>query len=437
MSASLKKSILLSLLILALGAAARLLQQQHLSVQQENYRKLTAEAGPLGVTGDPSEPRLTKRQREQRDNDALALAGEWIALTREMEEFEKRGERPDEAFSQRSETFLTRLEGLDVSQLKRIINEVRGNRQISEKGRRTIITASIQMITEAHPGAALAMFLECSELLGKNEDSNDVMTTALSHLATTNPQATAEWIERNSAVYAATADDFTHTEVLDSIAGTDPKLAFKLIGSLHPEDPSDAIQTIIGTSEDNPEKRDAILAALRDHLATLSNAEDREQIRDEAFEAFAQNIGKEGIDSVSRWIEKSKLSPEEKARFASGLSYSATEADTGRWIEWMSENVPAENLTEPVQDLVGDWTQQDYQASGKWLAATPESPAKHTAVLAYAAAIAEYEPQVAGQWAMTLPPGPVRDETLKVIYQNWPGSDPVGAAAFAREHGME
>jgi hypothetical protein len=38
---------------------------------------------------------------------------------------------------------------------------------------------------------------------------------------------------------------------------------------------------------------------------------------------------------------------------------------------------------------------------------------------------------------MTLPPGPGRDSTLRTVYQNWPASDPEGAAAFAREHGLE
>ena len=432
-----KKSFVIALVILALGAAARLRQQQQLSVLRQDYQKLTAEAGPLGVSGDPSEPRLTKRQREQRDNQALAMAGEWIALTKEIEALEKSGERPDEAAAERYETFLSRLEELDVSQLKQIIAEVRANRRISAEGRRKIITASIQKMTDAHPGAALAMFLECSDLLGENEDSKDVMATALSGLAASNPQAAAEWLERHSAIYAATADDYTHREVIDSIAATDPQLAFKLLGSLHFEDPTDAIQAIIATSEDHPEKRDAVLSALRGYLATVANAEDREKIRDEAFEAFAQNLDEEDIESVSRWIANSKLTPEEKSHFAAGLSYSATKDDTGRWIEWMSANVPADGLTEPVKDLVGDWTQQDYRAAGKWLATTPESPAKHPAILAYAAAVAEYEPQVAGQWAMTLPPGPVRAETLKIIYQNWPSSDPVGAAAFAREHGME
>jgi len=437
MPAAMKKSILLVILILAVGAAARLFQQQQLSVLQESYRKLTAEAGPLGVSADPAEPRLTKHQREQRDNQAVAMAGEWIALTREMEALEKSGEREGETLAQRSETFLFRLDALDVSQLKRIITEVRANRQLSDDGRRKIVAASIQKMTDAHPGAALAMFIECSDLLGKNDESKDAMTTALSGLATTNPQAAAEWIDRNSAIYAATADDNTHREVISSIAETDPMRAFTLLRSLHLEDPSDAIQAIIATSEDNPEKRDAILAALRGHLAACSTVEDREKLRSEAFKSFAQNLGEEDLDSVSRWIANSKLTPEEKSHFAAGLSYSATKAETGRWIEWMSANVPAESLTEPVRDLVGEWTQQDYQAAGKWLAAAADGPAKHTAVLAYAAAVAEYEPQVAGQWAMTLPPGPVRDETLKVIYQNWPGSDPVGAAAFAREHGME
>ena len=432
-----KKSIVLSLIILALGAAIRLSQERQLGELRQDYQKLTAAAGPLGVTVDFYEPRLTKRQRDPRDDQALAIANEWIALIREMEALEKSGERPDEAFAERASSLEDRVHLLDVSQLKQIITEVRGNRQISDEGRRKIIVASIEAIAEKHPEMALGLVLECSDLLGKTEDRKDLLASALSSLATSNPQAAAEWIARNSASYAATADDYSHGVIIYEIAETDPKLAFKLLGSLHFEDPAQGITTIIAASEDHPEKRDAILAALRDHLTTVSNVEDREKLRAEAFESFARNFGKEDIDSVQRWIEKSQLTDGEKSQFAAGLSYSATQADTGRWVEWLSANVPADSLADPVKDIVGDWTQQDYQAAGQWLAATPESPAKHPAILAYAAAVAEYEPQVAGQWAMTLPPGPVRAETLKVIYQNWPSSDPVGAAAFVREHGME
>ena len=432
-----KKSILLSLIILALGGAFRLFQERQLGVSQQDSQKLTAAAGPLGVTGDFSELRLTKRQRDQRADQALAMADEWIAVIRELEALENRGERPDEAFDERMASLEDRFREFDASQLKRILAEVRGNRQISGAGKFRILISGIEAIAETEPAMALALFLECSDLLGKNEDSKDLLTSTLSGLATTNPYAAAEWIARNTNNYAANADDYTHSVIISSIAETDPQLAFKLLGNLQFEDPSNAIQAIIATAEDHPEKRDAILAALRGHLATVSNAEEREKLRGESFESFARNLGKEDIDSVQRWIEKSQLTPEEKSQFAAGLSYSATQADTGRWVEWLSANVPADSLAEPVKDMVGDWTQQDYQAAGQWLATAPENSAKHPAILAYAAAVAEYEPQVAGQWAMTLPPGPVRAETLKVIYQNWPSSDPVGAATFAREHGME
>jgi hypothetical protein len=54
--------------------------------------------------------------------------------------------------------------------------------------------------------------------------------------------------------------------------------------------------------------------------------------------------------------------------------------------------------------------------------------------------IASYEPEVAGQWAMTLPPGQDRDETLRDVYHIWPKEDPAAAeaaAAFAKLHGIK
>lgn len=131
------------------------------------------------------------------------------------------------------------------------------------------------------------------------------------------------------------------------------------------------------------------------------------------------------------------LTRSEKVRLANELTYFTTKADTGRWIEWMSGNLPEENLTEPVRKLIGEWTEQDYVAAGKWLSTTPDGPAKAAAVEAYARAVARYEPHVAAQWAMTLPPGVARNATLRAVHQNWPTDDPGGAATFAREHGLE
>jgi len=158
----------------------------------------------------------------------------------------------------------------------------------------------------------------------------------------------------------------------------------------------------------------------------------------EALEALAATAGRDGFDSWAQWISEARLSPAEKAQFARGLAYPGTKQETGRWIEWIAGNLVENCPDNQVRELVGDWTQQDFQAAGSWLAANPlpDGPAKTAAISGYAVAVARHDPQTAAQWAMTLTPGPDRDSTLSTIYQNWPPGDPDGASGFAREHGL-
>jgi hypothetical protein len=203
------------------------------------------------------------------------------------------------------------------------------------------------------------------------------------------------------------------------------------------EDHPEAAAALFAESPNDPGRRDAVLAALRGYLATLPDESERNEIRGRAFGVFASAADTAGYDNLTKWLADSKLTPEEKTQFANGLTYFTSRENTGRWVEWMSGNLAAESLPDPVREIVGEWTRQDYAAAGKWLATTPDGPAKQAAVAAYAEAVAEYEPQVAVQWALTLPAGTQRDATFKSIYQNWPASDPEGAAGFARAHGLE
>jgi hypothetical protein len=153
---------------------------------------------------------------------------------------------------------------------------------------------------------------------------------------------------------------------------------------------------------------------------------------------LAASAGRDGFDSLADWISESQLNPEEKAHFARSLAYPITKQETGRWVAWIAGNLADSSSPDKVRELVGDWTQQDYQAAGTWLAANPlpDGPAKTAAVASYAVAVARHEPRIAAQWAMTLTPGPDRDSALSAIYQNWPPDDPDGAAEFAREQGL-
>ena len=152
---------------------------------------------------------------------------------------------------------------------------------------------------------------------------------------------------------------------------------------------------------------------------------------------MGRNLSGESFEAVQSWLSSAKLSPEESAKFSAGLSYEDTGKDTGRWIDWMASNLPEDAVRENTDNLIGQWTQQDYLAAGNWLTATPEGPTKNAAVATYAETVAEYEPQVAEQWAMTLPDGKQRQETLTNIYRNWPEEGKDAAEAFAKEHGID
>lgn len=434
-----KFSLILSALILVIGVANGLRQNRQITGLRDDHEALAKKASSLGISmapDSPSDARATKRLREESIASTSGLTTELIEIAKEMELLEKAGKDPDAAFQKRTEDLMLRLIQLDGQQLKAVVAALRDEKSLSEESRGNMIGFSILLMGEDYPSAALALFSESSDLLAKNEMARHAVATSLARWAEQDPKAALDWITRNASVHPALATDEAKRNILEGAARTDPKLAFELLGKMNLEDASDAVRTVVSEAK-TPEQRTAILEALRGHLAGMPDSMEREELMEESLEDMGRNLSGESFDSVSRWIEKSNLTPQEKAQFAGGMSYFNTKQDTGLWIDWMAANLPGEQLSENVDNLVGQWTQQDYLAAGRWLTGYPEGPAKQAAVSSYASTVAEYEPQTAVQWAMTLPDGPQRQETLASIYHNWPANDPDAAAAFAKEHGIE
>lgn len=431
---TMKKSLVIAMGILALGAIPPIFQRRQLVGLEDRHRALIAEAAALGVS-DHSPLRTLSRQK--RESQMQAMEVRWAAASKRLDLYEKTGQQLD-PYGEHFEGFLSGLSAMENSQLLWLIAKIREDKEMSHHSRSLILITCIRQISELQPALALALYDECADLIEQNDQTQHTLTQALCNLATSDASAVAEWLRKNGENYSNHADENSRSEVIGSVAISDPALAFKIMESQQFPPPFwGPLDAIIGTVEDSPERRDPVLAALRHHLAGLPSDAVSEKIHNAAFATFAAKLGDDPYDSASGWISRSAFSAAEKAHFASGLSYRGTQENTGHWIEWMAVNVTGDSLAGPVKQLVGQWTRQDYQAAGAWLEVTPDCPAKHLAVQTFAATVAPYDPQVAGQWAITLPPGSVGDETFKVVYQNWPGDDPIGAAAFAREHGLE
>ena len=434
----LNRSLLVTAAILLVGGAPALFQQKRLGDLRSECRGLERQAAELGLTdAADSGQRLAKRQRGDLEKRADRLSSSLIAFARELGERDKAGLESDDEFQSRATRLMLELGDLDATRIKSVIADLRDATDLTDKSRGDIIAFAIMICAEDHPEAAVALFTESADLLGKNQLRGHVIITALGRWAETDPDTTLEWLRQNASLHPDIIDEDAKRGVIAGIAKNDPGRAFALLESLGFEDDSAAIHAIMVSGSGDAGKKTAVLGALRNYLASIDDESDREQTGGEALELMARTIDREGFDTLTQWMSDAKFTMQEKQQFSTGLTYFTTKQETGRWVEWLAGNVDAEHVSEPVRDLVGEWTQQDYQSAGKWLGTFPDGPARTAAVEAYAEAVSEYDPQVAAQWALTLPPGPSRDYSLRTVHENWPPDDPDGAAAFAREHELD
>jgi hypothetical protein len=435
-----KRSLIIALIILVVGAVPAWIQRQRahsLSVETDELRKKAASLG-IDTSGGPAAlAERGRRQREDAERKANRVTVEMLDLARELDKALAAGNEPDEKTEARAMEAITRLLELDPSQIRMVIESLKDDAAISDATRGNLISFSLLMLTDDQPRAAVELYSACADLLKKNPFGEHVLGAALGKWAEADPSGALEWLRRHSADQPELAGEATILSILAGTAVRDPARAFRMIGELGLDDPYAGIHSIVAAGADDDESRTDLIEALRGHLATVGNPAERDEISSKAMELLASRCDGPGFESLSRWIEQVNFSDTEKKDFAAGLSWYTTKAETGQWLGWLSENLPADAVVDPVKDLVGDWAQEDYVAAGRWLSAAPEGPARAAAVESYATAVAEYEPEIATQWALTLPPGPSRDATLRAIFENWPPNDPQGAGEFAREHGLE
>lgn len=432
-----KTSVVIALLIALIGLIPGALSQRRAADLAEEAVRLRARALELGITieedGAASGQR-TKRQREDSERRAGAIRSELSSL---MAELDRAGEAAGDDLHERSLDAMSRMLELDPARIRAMVSDLVADERISGKTRRDLLTFAILSLTESDPETAISLFGSCGRLLEGSPAGGHVVSSALAKWAEMDPAAAIAWMRENAGKHPGVVDDDTRRSLISGAAAKDPALAFRLIGELGLANPAGAVNAIVMAGARDAESRTAVLKALREHLQGIQDPVVRDETGSTALEVLAQTTEQEGFESLSGWMTSAGLTPEERSHFASGLSWFNTKQETGRWVEWMAGNLEPSELAGPVRDLVGEWTQQDYLAAGKWLAGTGDGPAKAAAVESYAAAVAEYEPKVAEQWAMSLPPGPAREATLQAIRDNWPSSDPAGAQAFARQHQLD
>lgn len=438
-----KLSLAIAAIILVVGSLFGWQERQHLTTLREEHRQLVKQALALGLTPDTADEATktsrsnAKQLREaQQAADARAFAAEVIAFARDMKAAQESGDtNTQREIQKRTIVLMDRLLSLDKAQLEILIDEVRRSTDLDDDMRQGIVGFSIMMLANDHPEAALALYTGSSDMIEPGGMNEHVISSALSKWAQRDPLAALEWIRENSAKHPKVITDGSKRGVIAGTAVQDPRLAFKLIDELEFKDPGQAAKAIARAAHSSTQ-RTAMLNALRDHLETVDDESTRQQLRDGMLNDLGSRMAHEGFDSSMKWLSENELTGAEIAAFSSRVSHRGDGEDTGRWIGWMADKLPAESLDLKVSNMVAQWAQEDYASAGIWLN-DATGPVKVPAIRGYARAVAPYEPETAANWALTLPAGDQRTDLLKTIHTHWKSQDEPAAARFAEQHGLD
>lgn len=437
MKRSLKISIAASGLILATAAGIGWREAQQLTSASERNVRLVSQAARLGISISSLENsvRITKRARESRDTEDRSTAIEMLSLIRELDEIEKNGGNVDDA----GKALLSRITSLGPGVTGMLIAEVRAAEGIDGGTRDILLSVLLLKLSSDNPQAVLRLLPELTGTLSNKDDDQQMqgylLTNSLTSWGKKDPLAVAGWLRENQSKFPDSINDGVKCGILAGVVSRDPALAFKLIDEIGIKEKGQAV-TAIARGARTAEQRSAVMATLRAQPV----GEGSRELMNSAIQELAAGAIKGGFDSASQWLESARLDSAEMADVGSSLEFHHTQNETGQWLDWLGGNLPSDKAGEPIGRLMGKWTEIDYQAAGRWLAAAPEVSAKTFSIQAYAGAVSKYEPETAAQWAMTLPAGRQRDETLRNIYQKWPKDDPTSreaAEAFKNKHGIK
>lgn len=434
MNPTMRISIAISLLILALAALIGWQDHGELSALRGEREKLSVEATALGIPlDDPAHSehahQRPKRERVDKLAEARRAALDIIGLAKELERLQESGEATDIATQDRILGALEKLRSLDADQLKALIGEFRDADGLGDAMRMMLINVATGALIESNPKAALELLAGSGNPLDDPSNRRNLVLASFSKWSETDPSGSLAWVQANELDFLERGP--MEIALIHGAARTDLGHALNMIREFGISERAEVVVKIAGDLHD-PSQKAELLRLMKVHPDQYGEKE-----MNAVLVTMGKSVGKQGYEESVRWITENKLGEAEITNLiAGGLVSHAKGAEIGRWVEWMGESLSEEPRDRLISERVRDWTASDHRAAGEWLAALPEGPAKPTSVAAFAKTVAPHDPQVAAQWALTLPPGGKRNETLKAVYEKWPQDDPA-RASFMAEHPVE
>ena len=153
-----------------------------------------------------------------------------------------------------------------------------------------------------------------------------------------------------------------------------------------------------------------------DWAASLENTDRAEALRGavRAAAPSSPELAASQLTSVLASTPRGSIDPSIVSECVTTVARSLAETNAEAAIAWAG-NLPAECRDEASSTVLTAWAEQDPVRAADWLNRQPESATKHHAALAYAARIADLDPDGALAWAQGCPPSSERERLVADI----------------------
>lgn len=399
----------------------------------------------LGIDPEQPEPAAlpakVERVQEPAKDDAAERAATIKALVAGLAELNRNSKAPpnerkisaDEA-QKRYLDLTEQLTRFTAGDLRLLIAEVRSHAGLDDDTRAGIAGFAAMNMANNHPADALAVFTQGADIMAHSNQSDFIIQTALTNLSKTDPHAAVDWIRMMSKEQPGAVKNAAKGPVLTAVAKLDPKEAFSLLSDLGMKGGDGG--SLIARSATSAESQTAVLAALRNYATGISDPKAQWAVTKSTVGGLQAQTAKDGYESGLKWLEAAQLTPQETKAYALGFDNYPPKTDTGKWILWLEDKLPAQQLLLEINGMMGDWVQRDYKEAGDWLNEAKDGPAKQLAVREFAYRVCSYDPETAARWAETLPQGEARLDVVKSIYRAWVKKDEPAAEAFVKRNGL-
>jgi hypothetical protein len=401
-------SLSLCAILLVVGTSIAWQGYRAIAHAKARHAKLVTAARLAGIPTDEDATgaslRSSKRERTHPTVDMdLLLADLQIAVKGPA--VNAREQTPEEMV--RLSNFLDRCSRLSPQQMEVFLASIRALRDLSDEDRSNMVHMALLAFSKTQPAYAIKMASLDPD--PESRDFNEIVTNAFGVWAKEDLLGAVEWAKAN----LHKLDDDNRFRLFQETVDQDPALGLPLISDFQLRDPSYRLSILLALSK--PEGSQAILTGARQYLAQLPDETSREIANKWLFKCIAAHglITRPDYETHRKWLESSHLTLPEFEIYSTQVAATQSIENPSQWIDWIGSKLPPEKSAAPIQTMVKNWTQADYQAAGKCLTTTPDGPTKNAAIRAYAETVAKADPATAKQWALTLPPGPEREETLQ------------------------